>query len=116
MGKAHPLQEEFSCCAHTYLIGSPGLQTKSRKFLDIRKTLASRFVQVLILLDLFEYPWLYKRASCKHHRVYLRVPKMLVIINVRIAVSIAEKVYPTILTRGLCPRVWLLRCIGNPVA
>lgn len=56
VGKAEPLQQKSPCYANAHLIRAPCLQSISGVLLDQGEALTGRFVDVLTLSNLFEYP------------------------------------------------------------
>ena len=66
VGKAQPFQQKSPRDADTHLIGSPRLQAVSNVLLHQGKPLTGRFIDVLALLNLLEYP-----LHCFHGQHFL---------------------------------------------
>ena len=73
VGKAQPLQQESPCHANAHLVRAPGLKTVSSVLLDQGKALTGRFVKVLPLLNLLEYPYSQSRISTACSRQEVRL-------------------------------------------
>src|SRR5690606_12558447 len=106
---AQPLQQESTRVSDANIVRTPGLETEVDILFDVLETLSAGLVQVLAGFDLFEDPGLNEGTAADHNGVHAGLLDVTVVLMVRVAVTISEKVHLAILGVGKSTGVRLSR-------
>lgn len=98
--EGEPLEQEAAGESYAQLIRAPGLHAESTKLLDVGETLRGRLVEVLALLDLLKQPRLDEGAATDHDSIDLGLLDVLIVLNVGVAVTVAEEEHAAVLGVG----------------